>query len=174
LSTVHQIGTAAAREKAWGSLLPRNYFSCVSPAEMNTPFHILVVDDYALWRKFVISALREHIESCIFCEAADGSEAVQFAVDIQPNLITLDIGLPKLNGLEAARQIREKCPDTKILFVSANRALDLAEAAFAAGGDGYVVKSDGKAELLRAVDTVKHSCRFISQTLAQGQLSALA
>ena len=141
---------------------------------MNILFHILVVDDYARWRNFLISALREHIESCIICEAADGSEAVQFAVDLQPNLITLDIGLPKLNGIEAARQIREKCPDIKILFVTANRALDLAEAAFAAGGDGYVVKSDGKAELLRAVDTVRQSCRFISRTLALGQLGTLA
>jgi DNA-binding NarL/FixJ family response regulator len=127
-----------------------------------------VVDDYAPWRNFVISALREHIESCIICEAGDGSEAVRFAVDLQPNLITLDIGIPKLNGIEAAKQIREKCPDAKILFVSANRALDLAEAAFAAGGDGYVVKSDGKAELLKGVDTVRECRRFRSRTLAQG------
>jgi DNA-binding NarL/FixJ family response regulator len=137
---------------------------------MNTPFHILVVDDYAPWRNFVSSALKEHIESGIICEAADGAEAVQWAADLQPALITLDIGLPKLNGIEAARQIREKCPDTKILFVSENRALDIAEA-FAAGGDGYVVKSDGKAELLKAVDTVRQSRRFISQTLEPGQLA---
>jgi DNA-binding NarL/FixJ family response regulator len=141
---------------------------------MSTPFHILVVDDFAPWRNFVISALREHIESCTICEAADGSDAVQFAVNLQPNLITLDIGIPELNGIEAARQIREKCPDTKILFVTANRSLDLAEAAFAAGGDGYVVKSDGRAELLRAVDTVRQSFRFISRTLAQDELGSLA
>ena len=141
---------------------------------MNTPFHILVVDDYARWRNFVSSALMEHIESCLICEAADGAAAVQFAADLRPALITLDIGLPKLNGIEAARQIREKCPDTKILFVSENRALDIAEAAFAAGGDGYVVKSDGKAELLKAVDAIRQSRRFISRTLAQGQLGAFA
>jgi DNA-binding NarL/FixJ family response regulator len=141
---------------------------------MNTQFHILVVDDFPPWRNFVVSALREHIESCTICEATDGSEAVQFAIDRQPNLVTLDIGLPKLHGIEAARQIREKCPDTKILFVTANRALDFAEAAFAAGGDGYFVKSDGKAELLRAVDTIRQSRRFISQALTVGQLGVLA
>ena len=141
--------------------------------EMNTPFHILVVDDFPPWRNFEISALREHIESCTICEACDGSEAVQFAVDLQPDLITLDIGLPKLNGIEAARQIREKCPDTKILFVTSHRALDLAEAAFAAGGDGYFVKSDGKAEFVRAVDTVRQNCRFISRTLAPEELGSL-
>jgi DNA-binding NarL/FixJ family response regulator len=139
---------------------------------MNTPFHILVVDDFPPWRNFVISALRELIESCTISEASDGSEAVQFAVDLQPDLITLDIGIPKLNGIEAARQIREKCLDAKILFVTANRSLDLAEAAFAAGGDGYFVKSDGKAEFLRAVDTVRQCGRFISRALAQGQLVA--
>lgn len=141
---------------------------------MNAPFHVLVVDDFAPWRNFVISALREHIESCTICEATDGWEAVQFAINLQPNFITLDIGIPKLNGIEAARQIREECPNAKILFVTANRAMDFAEAAFAAGGDGYVVKSDGKAELLRAVDTVRQSCRFISRTLAQEKLGSLA
>ena len=141
---------------------------------MSTPFHILVVDDYAPWRNFVSSALMEHIESCIICEAADGAGAVQSAADLHPALITLDIGLPKLNGIEAAKQIRAKCPHAKILFVSENRALDIAEAAIAAGGDGYVVKSDGKAELLRAVDTVRQNRRFISQTLTQGQLGGFA
>jgi DNA-binding NarL/FixJ family response regulator len=161
--------------KNWGFLTPEKITSsCLSPAEMNTPFRILVVDDFPPWRNFVISALREHIGSCTICEASDGSDAVQFAIDLQPNLITLDIGIPKLNGIEAARQIREKCPDAKILFATSHRALDLAEAAFAAGGDGYFVKSDGKAEFVRAVDTVRQDCRFLSRTLAQGQSDALA
>jgi len=124
-----------------------------------------MVDDYARWRNFVSWAPMEHVESCIICEAAYEVEAMQFATDLQPALITLDIGLAKLNGIEAARQIREKCPDAKILFVSEDRAQEVAEAAIAAGGDGCVVKSDGKAELLRAVDTVRQNRRFISQTL---------
>lgn len=108
----------------------------------------------------------QHIESCVICEAADGFEAVQFAEEIQPDLVTMDLGLPKLNGIEAARQIREKCPNTKILFISENRSLEIVQAALAAGGMGYIVKSDG-AELLKAVDAVRQSGRYISQSLAR-------
>lgn len=129
-------------------------------------FKVVVVDDYEPWRNFVCSALMQHIESCVIREAVDGFEAVQFAAEVQPDLVTLDLGLPKLNGIEAARQIREKCPNTKILFISENRSLEIVQAALAAGGMGYVVKSDG-AELLKAVDTVRQSGRYISQSLAQ-------
>jgi DNA-binding NarL/FixJ family response regulator len=140
---------------------------------MNPPIQILVVDDYEPWRNFVRSALIGHIESCIICEAADGLEAVQFAADLQPELVTLDLGLPKLSGIEAATQIRERCPNTKILFLSENRSEEIVQAALAAGGTGYVVKSDG-AELLKAVDTVRQGGQYISQTLAQRESGAFA
>ena len=71
-------------------------------------------------------------------EVSDGWEAVQRAQDLQPDLILLDIGLPTMNGIEGARRIRESSPGSKILFVSENRSVDVAEAALTVGAAGYV------------------------------------
>jgi DNA-binding NarL/FixJ family response regulator len=84
---------------------------------------------------------------------------------MQPDLILLDIGLPSLNGIEAARRIREISPKSKILFVSQNRSPDIAEEALSTGADGYVVKTDGASELLAAVKAVLEGKRFVSASL---------
>ena len=102
----------------------------------------------------------------IIGEVSDGPEAVQQAKELQPELILLDIGLPTLNGIEVARQIREVSPASKILFVSENRSPDMAEGALSNGAGGYVVKSDAAAELLPAIKAVLEGKRFISASLA--------
>lgn len=103
---------------------------------------ILVVDDYKPWRGFVYSTLQKQAELQVIGEASDGLEAVEKAQELQPDLILLDIGLPTLNGIEAARRIREVSPESKILFVTENRSCDIAEEALRTGAGGYVVKSD--------------------------------
>jgi CheY-like chemotaxis protein len=101
----------------------------------------------------------------VVCEASDGLEAVQKAQELTPDLILLDIGLPKLNGIEAARQIRKLAPNSTILFLSANSSLDIVEEALRAGASGYVVKSDARSELLSAVQAVIQGKRFVSSRL---------
>ena len=86
---------------------------------------VLVVDDYQPWRRFIRSMLQDLQELQIIGEASDGREAVQKAVQLQPELILIDVGLPTLNGIEAARRIREHNPDAKILFVSEQRSRDV-------------------------------------------------
>src|SRR5689334_7097079 len=81
-------------------------------------FQVIVVDDFEPWRNFVCSTLKEHSDSWLVTEASDGLEAVHKADELQADLIILDISLPKLHGIEAARRIRDKCPDTKILFLT--------------------------------------------------------
>jgi CheY-like chemotaxis protein len=105
-------------------------------------------------------------------EASDGLEAVQRAQELQPDLILLDIGLPTLNGIEAARRIREVSPASKILFVSENRSAGIAEEALSTGAGGYVVKSDAAGELLPAVDTLLKGKRFLSASLTGHDSSA--
>ena len=131
----------------------------------NACFVVLVVDDYPAWRYFVRSAIEQHAPSSRILEAADGLEAVGMATALQPDLITLDIGLPKLNGIEAARQIRHKSPGSKILFVTQEQSLEIAQEALAAGGLGYLVKSDGKGILIEAVDTIMQGGRYISHNV---------
>jgi DNA-binding NarL/FixJ family response regulator len=95
----------------------------------------------------------------------DGLEAVQQAQQLQPDLIILDIGLPKLNGIEAARRIREVSSKSKILFVSENRSVDVAQESLKNGAGGYVLKSGAAGELLPAVRVVLEGRRFISTGL---------
>jgi DNA-binding NarL/FixJ family response regulator len=127
---------------------------------------VLLVDDYEPFRRVIVSRLQEQPELLVIAEASDGFEAVQKAKELQPDLILLDIGLPKLNGIEAARQIREVSPNSKILFVSECRSADIAEEALNTGGTGYVVKSDVTRDLSVAVDAVLKGERFLSASLA--------
>jgi DNA-binding NarL/FixJ family response regulator len=125
-----------------------------------------VVDDYEPWRRFLSTTLQKRSELQVISEASDGLAAVQQAKQLQPDLILLDIGLPSLNGIEAARKIREISPASKILFVSENRSRDIAEQALNTGASGYVVKSDAATELLPAVEAVLQGRQFVSRSLA--------
>ena len=127
---------------------------------------VLVVDDYEPWCRFVCSALQNRPELQVVGEVSDGLEAVQQAEQLQPDLILLDIGLPTLNGIEAARRIRKASPTSKILFVSENRSVDVAQEALSTGADGYVVKSAAASELLPAVEAVLQGKKFVSASLA--------
>ena len=99
-------------------------------------------------------------------EAQDGSEAVQKAQELQPDLILLDIGLPKLSGIEAARRMREHTPQSRILVVSEHRSRDIVEEALRAGADGYVVKSVAYEDLLPAIRIVLQGSQFVSAIIA--------
>jgi CheY-like chemotaxis protein len=126
---------------------------------------VLVVEDHKDWRKLVRLLLQVRPEWQIIFEASDGSEAVQKAKELTPDLILLDIGLPKLNGIEAARQIRQHSPNSKIVFLSADDSVDVVQAALSTGAQGYVHKSRAQSELLPAIDAVLRDIQFISSTL---------
>ena len=128
------------------------------------PLRILIVDDFEPWRRFVSSALQK-VDSQILLEVSDGLEAVYKAESLHPDLILLDIGLPTLNGIQAARRIRNLSPDSRILFLSEESSPEVAEAALEAGGTGYVVKSDAGRELLPAVKALSEGKRYISSSL---------
>jgi DNA-binding NarL/FixJ family response regulator len=125
-----------------------------------------VVDDYEPWRRYVVSKLEKVAELQIIGEVCDGLTSVEQAKALQPDLILLDIGLPTINGIEAAKRIREVSPLSKILFVSESRSFEIAEEALKTGATGYVVKSDAATELLPAIKAVLEGRRFISASLA--------
>jgi DNA-binding NarL/FixJ family response regulator len=133
---------------------------------------ILVVDDYDAWRRFLSTTLQKERELHIVGEVCDGLEAVHRAEELHPDLILLDISLPTLSGIEAARRIRKVSPASKILFVSENRSADIAEEALSTGARGYVVKSHAAGELLPAIDTVLNGKRFLSASLTGHDSSA--
>jgi len=137
-----------------------------------SPIRVLAVDDYEPWHRFISTMLGKQPELRIIGEVSDGLEAVQVAQELQPDLILLDIGLPALNGIEAARRIREVSPSSKILFMSENRSPDIAEEAIRTGASGYVVKSDAASDLLPAIKAVLEGKRFFSASLAGHDFSA--
>jgi DNA-binding NarL/FixJ family response regulator len=125
---------------------------------------ILVVDDYEPWRRFIASTLQKRPDLQIVGEGADGMEAIEKTQELQPDLILLDIGLPRLNGIKAALRIRECAPKARILFFTENSSPDIAEEALRTG-DGYIVKAGAAQELLPAVEAVLRGCKFVSTLL---------
>lgn len=127
---------------------------------------VLVVDDYEPFRRFVCSTLGERQDLQVIGEASDGLDAVRRTEELQPDLIVLDIGLPTLNGIEAARRIRKLCPECKILFMSQESSVDVAQEAFRLGAMGYVVKARAGSELLASVEAVCEGRQFVSKVLS--------
>jgi len=144
---------------AWRARIRRNGVARLSS------IRILVADDYADWRSQVRLLLQGRPEWHAIAEAADGSEAIQKAEELKPDLILLDIGLPKLNGVEVARRIRQLAPSSKIIFLSQNNDRDIVQAALSAGALGYVHKTDAQSELLPTMDAVLRGKRFVSSSL---------
>jgi CheY-like chemotaxis protein len=127
---------------------------------------VLVVDDYEPWCRYISSTLHDSTRFQIVGEVSDGAEAVQHAAALRPDLILLDIGLPTLNGIEAAHRILDNDRGARILFVSEHRSWDVAEAALGAGARGYVIKSDAGRELLPAMHAIVNGRRFVGAALA--------
>lgn len=132
------------------------------PARLDTMVQVLVVDDYAPFCQTVRSLL-EGSRFQVVGEAGDGSEAVQQAQKLQPDLILLDLSLPKINGIEAAEKIRVLSPRSKILMLSQDCSSDLVEAAFAQGVHGYLHKSRIQSLLLPAVESVLLGEQFLEE-----------
>src|ERR1700722_5914240 len=129
------------------------------------PIRILLADGYKEWRNKIRLLLQERPKWQIIFEASDGSEAVQKAGQLKPDIILLDIGLPKLDGIEAARQIQQRSPNSKIVFLSEENSIDFIQKTLSAGAHGYVYKASAQSDLLPAIDAVLRGIQFFPITL---------
>ena len=125
---------------------------CASVKQENPPLRILVADDFAEWRVRIHSILQSNPQLQVIGEACNGLQAVQKAAELLPDIVLLDIGMPILNGIEAAIQIREVSPGTRVIFVTQENDSDIRTAALAAGAEQYLVKANAARELLPAVE----------------------
>jgi len=127
---------------------------------------VLVVEDFTAFRRFICSTLFQNARLQVICESSDGQDAVQKAAELRPDLILLDIGLPTLNGLAAARKILELTPESKIIFVSQESSSDVVQEAFDLGGWGYVLKTRAARDLRAAVQAVVEGQPFVGGGLS--------
>jgi CheY-like chemotaxis protein len=130
---------------------------------------VLIADDRETFRHAVSSILAELPELKLLAEAADGAEAVKKAAELNPDLILLDVGLPIVNGVEAAARIRSVAPNTKLLFLTQHDSPDFVTAAMSAGALGYVLKIDVGSELLQAAIAVVRGERYLSSGIQRAQ-----
>ena len=133
-----------------------------------TSIRLIVVEDFAPFRQFICLTLGTRPNLRVVCEVSDGQEAVQKAEELKPDLILLDIGLPTLNGIAAARQIRKLAPESKIIFVSQESSLDVVQETLNLGARGYVVKTMAARDLIAAIEAVLEGRQFVSGGLIAG------
>jgi DNA-binding NarL/FixJ family response regulator len=121
----------------------------------------LIVEDYEPFRQRLREALQDETDCVVVGEASDGVQAVELAQELQPDLILLDLALPKQNGMESARRIRQLCPNSKMIFLSQDSSPEIVQGALSVGAAGYLLKSDAM-ELPLAIDAVLQGTVFIS------------
>ena len=126
---------------------------------------VLVVEDHQSFQQLICSMLGKRPDLQVIGRVSDGLEAVRKAEELQPDLILLDIGLPTLSGIEAARRIRKLSPGSKIIFLTQEGSADIVREALDLGAKGYVVKASAGSELLAAVDAVLRGREFVSKGL---------
>jgi DNA-binding NarL/FixJ family response regulator len=126
---------------------------------------VLAIEDHEPFRQLVCSILERRAELQVIGEASDGLEGVHKAEEQRPDLILLDVGLPKLNGMEVARRLRKLTPDAKILFLSQESSSDVVREALKLGALAYVHKSRIHSDLLPAIDAVLAGRQFVSSNL---------
>jgi DNA-binding NarL/FixJ family response regulator len=132
---------------------------------------VLVVEDFAPFRRFISSTLEERRDLQVICEVSDGLEAVQKAVELKPDLILMDIGLPTLSGIEAARRIRKLVPESKIIFLSQESSAEVVREALDLGAWGYVVKVKAVSGLMPAVEAALLGKKFVSDPMANEEFT---
>jgi len=136
---------------------------------------ILIADDHEVARRGIRAVLESHAGWEVCAEAKDGREAVELAASTKPHLILLDIGMPNLNGLEAARQILSANPYVAILIVTVHDSDSVVREVLRAGARGYLFKSDAGRDLIAAVEALQQQRTFftsrISQMVLDGYLS---
>jgi len=131
---------------------------------------ILLVDDFAPFLSYVRNVLAEYPEFDVIGEAADGLEALEKAKALQPSLILLDIGLPKLDGIQVATQLRTIAPLCRVLFLTAHSSRDMVPLALSIGALGYVSKWSAVRDLVPAVKAVCSGNQFVSRRFASCDL----
>jgi DNA-binding NarL/FixJ family response regulator len=132
-------------------------------------YRVVVADDHALFRKGLIGLLDGVDDLAVVGEAGDGLELIKLlkSIKLAPHLAILDISMPNLRGIEAIHEIRDICPDVKILIVTMHKDKEYLYQALAAGADGYFLKKDADTELFAAIEKIRKGRIYVSPHLSE-------
>jgi DNA-binding NarL/FixJ family response regulator len=136
---------------------------------MKTP-RIVIADDHRMLRELFAHLLGSRC--LVVGQAGDGRELVALAQALHPDVIVLDIGMPLLNGLDAARQIKSFLPEVKLIFLTVSEDPDLAVEAFRLGASGYLLKNSAASELLQAMEEAIQERTYVTPIAAKGLMDA--
>ncbi len=128
---------------------------------------ILIADDHGLLRRGLRAALADSPHLVVEAEAEDGRTAVELALKLKPDIAILDVSMPQLNGLDAARAIVAGSPDTRVLVLTAHESERLVRDVLRAGARGYLLKSDAASELIPAIEALLAERSYFTSTVAQ-------
>jgi len=135
------------------------------------PVRLVLADDHEIMRVGLRSLLESQLNWSVVGEAVDGEEAVEMVLSLKPDVALLDIAMPKISGLEAARQILSQVPRTKILLLSAHDSTQVIADVLDSGAKGYVLKSDAARDLVAAVQALYSNQTFFTPKVADLVLS---
>ena len=131
------------------------------------PITVFVADDHAIVREGLANLLGARPDIRVVGTAADGRDAVRQVVKLQPEVVVMDIAMPQMNGIEAAREIRERVPQARVVILSMHSSIEHVFHALEAGASGYVLKESAANEIIDAVRTVRAGHRYLSKKVAE-------
>jgi len=135
---------------------------------------IVIAEDYTILREGLRALISSNPDFEVVAEAGDGQEAINFVEKLKPDLVLMDLSMPRMNGMDAILEIRKRVPETKVVVLTMHKTEEHILAAFKAGADGYVLKDATHAELIMAAKNVLSGKRYlspgISETVLQGYL----
>ena len=132
---------------------------------------VLLADDHRLLREAFVKLLEPQCD--VVGAVADGRALLEAAPKLRPDVVVLDIAMPQLNGLDAARQLKRAMPDVKVIFLTVSEDPDLAAEAFRAGGSGFVLKNSAASELLQAIQDVSQGRSYVTPLATRDMLDTL-
>ncbi len=131
------------------------------------PYNIVLADDHILVRQGIKKIIQEDRDMRVVGEAGDGLELLEILEKITPDLVILDISMPRLRGLATAQKIKQFYPDIKVLILSMHRSKEYLQQALAVGVDGYLLKEDADVALFAAIEVVRQGRTFVSPLLEE-------
>jgi two-component system response regulator NreC len=129
---------------------------------MNQKYRIVIAEDHTILREGLRALVSSNPALEVAGEAADGREAIHFVEKMKPDLVLMDLSMPRMNGMDAIREIKKRSPETKILVLTVHKTEEYILATFKVGADGYVLKDATHAELAMAIKTVISGRHYIS------------